>query len=189
MALQTDWRVDICADFEYHSIINGFYRMIDNIDLHILNIIQNNGRISNAQLARQLQMAPSGVLERVRKLEKKGILEGYEVRLNPAKLGLTITAFIHILTSDNVGSTTVGKKLAEIPEVLEVHWIAGDYNYLVKTKLKEASDLRELLKKCGQIKGLSDTRTTLVLETLKESQAIPVEQLTRHLNGSSGEGG
>lgn len=160
--------------------------MIDDIDLHILNIIQNDGKISNAKLARRLQMAPSGVLERVRKLEKKGILEGYEVRLNPTKLGLTVTAFIHILTSDTVGSTKVGEKLAEFPEIQEVHWIAGDYNYLVKTKLKDASDLRALLKKCGQIKGLSDTRTTLVLETVKESQTIPVEQLTRHLNDGEG---
>ncbi len=160
--------------------------MIDGIDLHILNIIQNDGKISNAKLARRLQMAPSGVLERVRKLEQKGILEGYEVRLNPAKLGLTVTAFIHILTSDSVGSTSVGEKLAEFPEIQEVHWIAGDYNYLVKTKLKDASDLRALLKKCGQIEGLSDTRTTLVLETVKESQAIPVEQLTRHLNRGGG---
>ncbi len=160
--------------------------MIDGIDLHILNIIQNDGKISNAKLARQLQMAPSGVLERVRKLEKKGILEGYEVRLNPTKLGLTVTAFIHVLTSDSVGSTKIGEQLAEFPEIQEVHWIAGDYNYLVKTKLKDASDLRALLKKCGQIEGISDTRTTLVLETVKERQTIPVEQLTRHLTSSGG---
>ncbi len=140
--------------------------MIDGIDLHILNIIQNDGKISNAKLARQLQMAPSGVLERVRKLEKKGILEGYEVRLNPTKLGLTVTAFIHVLTSDSVGSTKIGEQLAEFPEIQEVHWIAGDYNYLVKTKLRDASDLRALLKKCGQIEGISDTRTTLVLAFL-----------------------
>ena len=160
--------------------------MIDGVDLHILNIIQNDGRISNAKLARQLQMAPSGVLERVRKLEKKGILEGYEVRLNPTKLGLTVTAFIHVLTSDSLGSTKIGEQLAEFPEIQEVHWIAGDYNYLVKTKLKDASDLRALLKKCGQIEGISDTRTTLVLETVKERQTIPVEQLTRHLTSGGG---
>jgi len=157
--------------------------MIDEIDLHILDIIQNDGRISNARLARRLHMAPSGILERVRKLEKKGILEGYEVRLNPTRLGLTVTAFIHILTTDNVGSTKIGEQLAEFEEIQEVHWIAGDYNYLVKTRLKDAADLRALLKKCGLIEGLSDTRTTLVLETVKEQQTIPVSQLTRHLNG------
>lgn len=156
--------------------------MIDNIDLSILNIIQNSGKISNVELARQLNMAPSGILERVRKLEKRGIIEGHEVRLNATKLGLTVTAFIHILTSDNVGSTEIGERLADFPEIQEVHWIAGDYNYLVKTKLKDASDLRGLLKKFGEIKGLSDTRTTLVLETVKERQNIPTEQLTRYLN-------
>jgi len=156
--------------------------MIDEIDLKILNIIQNNGKVSNAELARQLAMAPSGVLERVKKLEKKGVIRGYEVRLDPAKLGLGVTAFIHVLTTDTVGSTRVGRQLAEISEIQEVHWIAGDYNYLVKTKLKRASDLTDLLKKFGLINGLRDTRSTLVLETIKETQIIPGEQLDRYLN-------
>ena len=94
-------------------------------------------------------------------------------------------------TCSNCGFTPelaaiISSSFLEFPEIQEVHWIAGDYNYLVKTKLKDASDLRALLKKCGQIQGLSDTRTTLVLETVKESQAIPVEQLTRHLNRGGG---
>ena len=80
--------------------------MIDNVDIKILNIIQNNGRISNAELARQLDLAPSGVLERVKKLEKKGIISGYEVRLDAEKLGLSITAFIQVLSSDTVGRIT-----------------------------------------------------------------------------------
>lgn len=156
--------------------------MIDGIDLKILTIIQNKGRLPNAELARQLAMAPSGVLERVKKLESKGIISGYEVRLDPAKLGLTVTAFIHVLTSDTVGSTEVGRKLAGIAEVQEVHWIAGDYNYLVKTRLKNGSELTALLKRFGTISGLRDTRTTLVLETIKERQAIPAAQLDARLS-------
>ena len=150
---------------------------MDDIDIKILNIIQNSGRMSNANLARKLSMAPSGILERVKKLEKKGIIRGYEVRLDPGKLGLHITAFIHVLTSDTVGSTDVGRKLALIPEVQEVHWIAGDYNYLVKARLHGTAGLTGLLKKCGEIPGIRDTRTTLVLETLKETQTIAAEQL------------
>jgi Lrp/AsnC family leucine-responsive transcriptional regulator len=156
--------------------------MIDSLDLSILNIIQNDGRISNAELARQLQMAPSGILERVRKLEKKGVIRGYEVRLDSEKLGLAVTAFIHILTTDSVGRTDVGRKLAEIPEVQEVHWIAGDYNYLVKSRLSSTDGLTTLLKKCGMIPGIRDTRTTLVLETLKEIQTLAGEQLANHFN-------
>ncbi len=155
--------------------------MIDRIDLNILTIIQNEGRISNADLARQLQMAPSGILERVKKLEKKGIIRGYEVRLDAAKLGLAITAFIHVLTTDRVGSTEIGSQLAAIDEVLEVHWIAGDYNYLVKCRLSSTDGLRLLLQKFGSIPGIRDTRTTLVLETLKETQNLAGSQLELYL--------
>jgi len=156
--------------------------MIDTVDIKILNIMQNNGRISNAELARQLNMAPSGILERVKKLEQKKIIRGYEVRIDGEKLGLSIIAFIQVLSSDTVGSTEVGKELAKIPETLEVHWIAGNYNYLVKTRLNSTADLNNLLKKFGAIAGLKDTRTTLVLETLKDTQTIPKEQLDRHIN-------
>jgi Lrp/AsnC family leucine-responsive transcriptional regulator len=159
---------------------------MDSIDLKILNIIQNDGRLSNANLARQLSMAPSGVLERVKKLEKKGIIQGYEVRLDGNKLGLRITAFIHILTSDTVGSTDIGKELANIPEVQEVHWIAGDFNYLIKGRLRTTEGLTSLLKKLGRITGIRDTRTTLVLETLKETQTLATEQLTNHDNPDKG---
>ena len=151
--------------------------MIDTIDLKILNILQIDGRISNAELARQLDMAPSGILERVKKLEKKGIITGYEVRLDGNRLGLTITAFIHVLSSDTVGSTEVGRQLAAIPEIREVHWIAGNYNYLVKARLGSTGELTDLLKKMGTISGLKDTRTTLVLETIKDNRIIPEEQL------------
>ena len=154
--------------------------MIDTTDINILNILQLDGRISNAELARQLDMAPSGILERVKKLEKKGLIQGYEVRIDAEKLGLNITAFIHVLSSDTVGNTEVGRQLATIPEIREVHWIAGSYNYLVKTKLGSTGDLTTLLKKMGTIQGLKDTRTTLVLETLKENQIVPEEQLKKN---------
>ena len=158
--------------------------MIDTIDLEILNILQDNGRVSNAQIARQLGMAPSGILERIKKLEKKNIIRGYEVRLDGEKLGLSILAFIHVLSSDTVGSTAVGRELAKIPEIQEVHWIAGNYNYLVKARLNSTSDLNNLLKKFGEIPGLKDTRTTLVLETLKERHTFSEEQLSRNTRSS-----
>ena len=132
-------------------------------------------------------MAPSGILERVKKLEKKGIIRGYEVRLDPDKLGLHITAFIHILTSDTVGSTDVGHQLSLIPEIQDVHWIAGDYNYLVKGRLHATAGLTGLLKKLGAIPGIRDTRTTLVLETLKETQTIAAEQLAGREQSDNGQ--
>lgn len=159
--------------------------MIDSTDLSILNIIQNNGRISNAELARMITMAPSGVLERIKKLEKKGIILGYEVRLNHKALGVSLVTFIHIKTMESVGSTEIGRQLAGIAEIQEVHWIAGEFNYLIKAKINSTDSLTALLQKIGTIKGVSDSRTTLVLDTLKENQTITAEFINYKKKGAS----
>lgn len=149
--------------------------MIDSTDIQILNILQANGKITNAELARQIGMAPSGVLERVKKLEQKGIIQGYEVRLNPKALGISLSTFILIKTEDAVGSAEIGKQLAKIGEVQEVHWTAGEYNYLVKARVSSTDTLARLMKKFGEIPGVRDSRTTLVLDTLKETQALSMD--------------
>lgn len=149
--------------------------MLDSTDIQILNILQENGKITNAELARQIGMAPSGVLERVKKLEQKGIINGYEVRLNPKALGISLSTFIQIMTSDAVGSSEIGKQMAKIDEVQEVHWTAGEYNYLVKARVSSTDTLALLMKKFGEIPGVRDSRTTLVLDTLKETQALSLQ--------------
>jgi len=146
--------------------------MLDSTDIQILNILQENGKITNAELARQIGMAPSGVLERVKKLEQKGIIQSYEVRLSPKALGISLSTFIQIKTSDAVGSSEIGKQMAGIDEVQEVHWTAGEYNYLVKARVSSTETLAQLMKKFGDIPGVRDSRTTLVLDTLKETQAL-----------------
>jgi Lrp/AsnC family leucine-responsive transcriptional regulator len=149
--------------------------MLDSTDIQILNILQTNGKITNAELARQIGMAPSGVLERVKKLEQKGVIQGYEVRLNPKALGISLSTFIQIKTEDAVGSAEIGKQLANITEVQEVHWTAGEYNYLVKARVSSTDTLALLMKKFGEIPGVRDSRTTLVLDTLKETQALSMD--------------
>ncbi len=149
--------------------------MIDSVDFQILNIIQKNSKISNAELARSINMAPSGILERVKKLERKGIILAYEARLNHKALGVALATFIHIKTTDAVGGTDIGRRLAAIDEIQEVHWIAGEFNYLIKAKINSTDALTILLRKIGAIKGVTDSRTTLVLDTLKEQQAIAAD--------------
>jgi Lrp/AsnC family leucine-responsive transcriptional regulator len=149
--------------------------MLDSTDIQILNILQENGKITNAELARQIGMAPSGVLERVKKLEQKGIIGGYEVRLNPKALGISLSTFIQIKTADAVGSSDIGRELARMDEVQEVHWTAGEYNYLVKARVSSTETLALLMKKFGEIPGVRDSRTTLVLDTLKETQALSLQ--------------
>lgn len=151
--------------------------MINEIDKKILNILRENARISNADIARMMNMAPSAVLERVRKLENNGYVSGYETRLDYKKLGLKLTAFIELLTSESIGSTDIGYKLAKLPFIQEIYSVSGDYCYLIKVRVADSDALAELLSQMGQIKGIKSSKTTLVLKPVKESSSIELTNL------------
>lgn len=152
--------------------------MIDETDRQILNILQQNARTSNAEIARQVEMAPSAVLERIRKLESKGVIRGYEARIDPEALGLHLLAYVFVRAEDVDGACT-GETLAEIPEVQEVHHIAGEDCYLVKVRVRDARTLGRLLRERFAGSGtIRSTRTTVVLETLRESARLPVGAAT-----------
>jgi len=148
---------------------------LDQIDLRILQMLQLNARMSNADLARELGMAPSAVLERVKKLEHKEVILHYQTQINPVALDQTMLAFIFIKAQDIIGEQRVGKQLAQIPEVLEVHDIAGDDGYLIKVRTKDTAGLVDLMRNSlSQIDGIISTRTTIVLETVKESNLLAI---------------
>ncbi len=148
--------------------------MNDDIDTRILTILQENSRTSNAEIARQVGMAPSAVFERIRKLEAQGVIRGYEARLHPQALGLGLLAFVFVRTDDR-GSMETGKKLALIPGVQEVHDIAGEDCYLVKVRAANTEALGRLLRDhFGTIPSLRSTRTTIVLSTAKETAQLPL---------------
>lgn len=152
--------------------------MFDAIDLRIMSLLQANARISNAEIARLLDMAPSAILERVRKLEQRGVLQGYEARLAPRAIGLGLTAFVFVRTDEAAGSISTGKALAEVPEVQEVHHVAGEDCYLVKLRARDTDDLARILRERFQvIPGLRSTRTTICLGTLKETAQLPLIHL------------
>ena len=89
-------------------------RRIDGIDVKILKIIQDQGRIANSEIARQVDRAPSAVLERVRKLESGGYIKGFEAVLDPKALGFGVTAFTRVAVSEEVGSVHIGRQLAAV---------------------------------------------------------------------------
>ena len=153
--------------------------MIDEIDATILNILQSNARTSNADIARQLGMAPSAIFERVRKLEARGTLSGYEARIEPQAVGAGLLAFIFVRAHERVGSLYTGSLLADIPGVQEVHEIAGEDCYLVKVRVADTDALGKLLReRVGSLDTVSSTRTTIVLQTVKESAQLPIPQVT-----------
>jgi Lrp/AsnC family leucine-responsive transcriptional regulator len=156
--------------------------MIDGIDRCILKILQVDGRISNADIARQINLAPSAVLERIRKLEEKNIIRGYAATIDPKALEYGLTAIIAIRTSEC--GEGVGELLAAVPEVQEVHEVAGDDCFYIKVVTKDTESLGRLLRE--KIKGLhniTNTRTTVVLKTFKEGVEIPIEVGLRNAKG------
>src|SRR3954471_9648666 len=104
--------------------------MIDGIDSAIVSILQSNARTSNAEIARQVNLAPSAVFERIRKLEERGVFEGYAARVSPKAIGLPLLAFVFVRADEKPGEDRVGPRVAAIPEVLEVHDVAGEDCFL-----------------------------------------------------------
>lgn len=150
--------------------------MIDQIDGQMLELLQDNARVSNADIARRVGMAPSGTFERMRKLEERGVVKGYAARLDPKSVGLGLLAFVFVRSADSPGASHTGRELAEIPEVLEVHNITGEDCFLLKLRARDPEDLARILRdRVGKVKSVTGTRTTIALETLKETTRLPLE--------------
>jgi len=148
---------------------------LDKTDLHILQKMQSNSRISNVELARELEMAPSAVLERVKKLEQKKVITQYTTNIDPDFFDQKLLAFIFIKAADGLGCNTTGQALAKIPEVQEVHQIAGEDCYLVKVRTNDSTTLMGLMRnKFSKIPNILSTKTTIVLETVKEDQKLVI---------------
>ena len=157
--------------------MNGSEIILDKVDLSILRLMQENARISNADLARELEMAPSAVLERVKKLEQKSVILQYTTRLNPAALQQKLLAFISMKAADGLGSNNAAVELAKIPEVQEVHHIAGEDCYLIKVRTSDSASLMNLMRNSfSKIPNILSTRTTIVLETVKEQQQLVIPE-------------
>ena len=152
--------------------------VLDKIDLHILRLMQENARISNADMARELGMAPSGGAGTGKESwSRKGVIQQYTTRINPVALQQKMLAFIFMKAADGPGCNDTAQQLAKIPEVQEVHHIAGDDCYLVKVRTYDSSTLMSLMRNSfGKIPNLLSTRTTIVLETVKEQQQLVIPE-------------
>ena len=150
--------------------------MIDEINLNILKILQEKARIPNVDVARQVGLAPSAVLERIRKLENQNIIDGYEVRLNPQYFAKDLVAFITVKIDEHADEIEIGKKLAFRPHVQEVHYVAGEDAFLVKLRGSDTEEIGRLVRETIRpIDGVQLTRTSIVMSTYKESAQFPID--------------
>jgi len=151
--------------------------MLDPKDRHLVTRLQADGRVSHAELARELGMAPSAVLERIRKLERSGVIQGYAAKIDPEALGLGLLAYVFVQADERLTEENTGRRLASLPEVQEVHHIAGEDCYLVKVRCASTAALGQLVQeRFGALESVRRTRTTIVLRTIRESGELPVPQ-------------
>lgn len=155
--------------------------MLDATDLRILELLQADARVPNTEIAKHVDLVPSAVLERIRRLEKKGVIEGYSARVNPKALGLGLAAYVAVRIEGRATfAIDTAKQLAKLPEVLEVHNIAGLDCLLVKVRAADTEDLARVLRESfGGIRSIKSTRTTVVLETVKETSTLPTKPQER----------
>lgn len=153
--------------------------MIDIIDRQMLTILQSDARTSNAEIARRVDLAPSAIHARLQKLEEAGLIEHYSARLAPRPLGFGLTAFIFVRAEERPASSDAALALAELPQVLEVHHIAGEDCYLVKARFADTDALAAFLgREIGMIPSITSTKTTIVLNTHKETSALALDSVT-----------
>ena len=145
--------------------------MLDDIDLRILQLLRRDARIANAAIARDVDLAPSAVFQRIRKLENEGIIRGYHAHLDPASLEQGLLAFITVQTGEGARARETADILSSVPEVLEVHRVVGEDCFFLKVRVRDTQALGALLdEKIQTLPPVASTRTTIVLSTAKEQQ-------------------
>lgn len=151
--------------------------MIDEIDKIILQELQENARISNADLARRAGLSPSAILTRVKRLEEQGFISEYVARLNRQLMGYDMLCFVGVSLQRHELSqvSEFDDEIAKIPEVLECHHVTGDVDYLLKVVAKNTADLEQfLIHVLTPIKGVARIHTSVVLSEVKASAALPI---------------
>jgi len=151
---------------------------LDKTDIKILQILQNNGRITNAELAKQVHMSPPPTLERVKKLEKNGVIKKYIALVEPAKIGIESFSFMEVTLSRH-GKDSVKKFMTEVQkinEVMECHHVTGDADFLLKIAVENIKGYENLvLNKLTDLPNIQHLKTTMVLSTLKNETAFNVK--------------
>ncbi|SCK28501.1 winged helix-turn-helix transcriptional regulator [Vogesella sp. LIG4] len=152
-------------------------RQLDRTDLKILQHLQANARISMTELADKVGLSTTPCTERVRRLERDGVIEGYHARLNPQALGASLLVFVEIKLSAKSGDIfdAFRREVQKLPDVLECHLVSGEYDYLLKVRLPDMSMYRQVL---GDIllklPQANESRSYVVMEEVKETAILPL---------------
>lgn len=150
---------------------------LDEADRRVLKLLQGDGRMSNVELSRRANMSPAATHDRVRRLQQEGVIEGYTVKLNPAKLNRALLVFIEVTLDRTSASAfdSFAQAVARAPEILECHMVAGGFDYLIKARVRDMEAYRQLLgETLVSLPGIRQTHTYTVMEEVKNTTNLPL---------------
>ena len=150
-------------------------RELDRTDRLILKALQEDGRISNVALAKKVNLSATPCHERVRRLERHGYIRGYTALLEPSLVdaGLLVFVEIDLLRTSPDAFRRFRAEAMKLPELLECHLVSGNFDYLLKARVKDMQEYRRLLgEKILALPGVSDSRSYVVMEEVKETTCI-----------------
>ncbi len=144
----------------------------DDVDSRILTALSTDSRRSYADVASEVGLSTAAVHERVKKMVERGVIERFSLRVDPERVGMHFTAFVAIRNDGGIHCKDISPLLHEMPEVLELHSVAGEYDFLAKIRTTHARALEELIYRIKAIPGVARTTSTVVLSTAFEERPI-----------------
>ncbi|MGI2174540.1 leucine-responsive transcriptional regulator Lrp [Shewanella ulleungensis] len=153
---------------------------LDRIDRNILHELQIDGRISNVELSKRVGLSPTPCLERVKRLEKHGFINGYTALVNPHFLGASLLVFVEITLNRDTPDIfdRFNRAVQLLDDIQECHLVSGDFDYLLKTRVSDMSAYRRLLgETLLKLPSVSDTRTYVVMEEVKQTNKVALYNL------------
>ena len=150
---------------------------MDAVDRQLIQALRENGRASYAELGRLVGLSGPSVTDRINRLEQAGIIIGYRATVNPASLGLGVTALIGLQLSDAADHEDVALRLRDLSEVEDCWFIAGDDSYMLKVRMADVDGLESIVKRLSGTRGVARTRTTVVLSTKWENRATELPDM------------
>ncbi|KQX02024.1 AsnC family transcriptional regulator [Massilia sp. Root418] len=155
-------------------------RTLDKLDRKILRILQEDGRISMKDLSEQVGLSITPAIERVKRMERDGVITGYHARIDPPALGAKLLVFVEITLNTKSASMfeQFRREVLRIPEVQECHLVSGDFDYLIKARIHEMAEYRKLLgEMLLQLPGAAQSKSYVVMEEIKETLFLSTEAI------------
>jgi Lrp/AsnC family leucine-responsive transcriptional regulator len=150
---------------------------LDSRDRKILALVQRDAKMAQSEIARRVGLSTAAVNERIKKLESLEVIRGYVAQVDPAAVGASVTAFVEVFIEHPRSEPKFLERVKELDQVLECHHITGEFSLLLKVRVRDMAGLQHLLlKELNALDGVRQTRTVMVLSTIKEASYVPIAE-------------